>query len=151
MERVWLMKRNCSFTPKQVGMFYLSICSFSSLIAGYFVFQGVWMILPFTLLELSVLGIALLVYTRHAADYEKISLHQKELRIEMSRGSRIMQKVWHAPWVKVTLPKPKGRREEQLVLISQGGEELRIGQFIFLERREQLARELQRAINTSIL
>lgn len=145
------MKRNCSFSPKQVGMFYLSICIFSSMIAGYFVFQGVWMILPFTVLELSVLGIALLVYTRHAADYEKISLDAQELRIEISRGSRIMKKVWHAPWVKVTLPKPRGQGEEQLILMTQGGEELRIGQFVFLERREQLGRELQRAINSAML
>ncbi|NCY00950.1 MAG: DUF2244 domain-containing protein [Burkholderiaceae bacterium] len=63
--RTWHMKRNCSFTPKQVGYFYLSMLMFSSLIATYFLVQGIWMILPFTIIELTALGIALLIYARH--------------------------------------------------------------------------------------
>ena len=72
--KVWLMKRNCSFSPKQVGLFYLSIVSSSLLVAGYFLFIGVWMIIIFTSIEILALTIALYVYTRHALDYEKITI-----------------------------------------------------------------------------
>ena len=81
---VWLMRRNCSFTPKQVGIFYLSMVGFSGLITAYFWWVGAWMVLPFTLIELSALGIALLIYARHARDYEKITLHNSELTIELN-------------------------------------------------------------------
>ncbi len=70
---VWLMRRNCSFTPKQVGIFYLSMVFFSGLITTYFWWIGAWMVLPFAVIELSVLGIALMIYARHASDYEKIT------------------------------------------------------------------------------
>jgi len=59
---------------------------FSGLITTYFWWIGAWMVVPFTLIELSVLGIALLIYARHARDYEKITLQDSELIIELNLG-----------------------------------------------------------------
>ena len=101
---VWLMRRNCSFTPKQVGIFYLSMVCFSGLITSYFWWIGAWMVLPFTLIELSVLGIALLIYARHARDYEKITLENSELTIELNLGYKKSLTQWNAPWVRVKDP-----------------------------------------------
>lgn len=143
---VWHMKRNCSFTPKQVGLFYLSMVCFSSLIASYFWWQGAWMILPFTLTELLVLGIALLIYARHASDYEKIKLNGTEFTIELFLGNRRTVKHWNAPWVRVKDPEPNLDAKKQLVVLEMGQETIQIGQFIFADQRAGLAKEIRSAI-----
>ena len=70
----WLLKRNCSITPRQLLWFYLSLCVVSFGIAAMFWVQGVRLVMPFAWLELLALGAALLLYARHATDSETIAL-----------------------------------------------------------------------------
>ena len=148
--RIWHMKRNCSFTPKQVGLFYSSMFCFSSLIAGYFWWQGAWMILPFTFAELFVLGVALLIYARHASDYEKIKLSGTELTVELFLGNRRTVKHWNAPWVRVKDPELNLDAKKQLVVLEMGQEAIQIGQFIVADQRLGLAKEIRSAINRAL-
>jgi len=76
------MKRNCSFSPKQAGLFYLSIVCFSLLVVTYFLLIGVWMVIIFTSFEILALTIALYVYTRHVLDCKKITIAGKRLLFE---------------------------------------------------------------------
>ena len=143
---VWLMRRNCSFTPKQVGIFYLSMVFFSGLITTYFWWIGAWMVLPFAVIELSVLGIALLIYARHARDYEKITLDQTQIIIELHRGSKKTLTSWNAPWVRVKDPESLYDRKKDLVILESGGQTISIGQFILAEKRHDLAKEIRQAL-----
>ena len=143
---VWLMRRNCSFSPKQVGMFYLSMVGFSSVITAYFWWIGAWMVLPFAVIELSVLGIALLIYARHARDYEKITLDQTQIIIELHRGSKKTLTSWNAPWVRVKDPESLYDRKKDLVILESGGQTISIGQFILAEKRHDLAKEIRQAL-----
>jgi uncharacterized membrane protein len=144
---VWLMKRNCSFTPKQVGIFYLSMVCFSGLITTYFWLIGAWMVVPFTLIELSVLGIALLIYARHARDYEKITLQNSELVIELNLGYKKSLTQWNAPWVRVKDPESLYDRKKDLVILESGAQTISIGQFILAEKRHDLAKEIRQALS----
>ncbi len=85
----WLMKRNCSLSPRQVGWFYLSIFTVSLAIALFFAVQGSWLVLPFAGLDLLGLGIALLVYARHATDYERVSINDGVLVVETASAQRL--------------------------------------------------------------
>jgi uncharacterized membrane protein len=143
---VWLMRRNCSFTPKQVGIFYLSMVCFSGLITSYFWWIGAWMVLPFTLIELSVLGIALLIYARHARDYEKITLENSELTIELNLGYKKSLTQWNAPWVRVKDPESLYDRKKDLVILESGAQTISVGQFILAEKRHDLAKEIRQAL-----
>jgi uncharacterized membrane protein len=147
---LWHMKRNCSFTPRQVGLFYLSMVCFSSLIASYFWWHGAWMILPFTFAELFVLGVALLIYARHASDYEKIKLSGTELTVELFLGNRRTVKHWNAPWVRVKDPELNLDAKKQLVVLEMGQEAIQIGQFIVADQRLGLAKEIRSAINRAL-
>ena len=148
--RIWHMKRNCSFTPKQVGLFYLSMFCFSSLIAGYFWWQGAWMILPFTCAELVILGAALLIYARHASDYEKIVLDGAEFTVELFLGNQRTVKKWNAPWVRVKDPELTPNRKDSLVTLEMGHESIQVGQFIFAHARADLASDIRSAISRSL-
>ena len=146
---VWLMKRNCSFTPKQVGLFYLSMCIFSSLIAGYFYSIGAWMVVPFTVVELTVLGIALLIYARHATDYEKIIIHNGLMDIEVLNGRRLTKKQWPLLWLRVENPKLSKEAtkdpQKSLVKIEYGNDFIYLGLHTFPEKRQELANKIRRA------
>lgn len=136
--RTWLMKRNCSFSPKQVGLFYLSIVSFSLLVAGYFLLIGVWMIIIFTSIEILALTIALYVYSRHALDYEKITIVGKQLLVERSWGGKLELTEFNTVWTKL-VHKKDGRRD--LVLVS-ASKELPIGYFVMANQQEQFEKDL---------
>ena len=136
--RTWLMKRNCSFSPKQVGWFYLSIVSFSLLVAGYFLLIGVWMIIIFTTIEILALTIALYVYSKHALDYEKIMIDGKRLLVERSWGGKVELNEFNTVWTKL-IHKKDGRRD--LVLV-ESTKELAVGYFVPANQQEQFERDL---------
>ena len=128
----WLFKKNCSFTPKQVGIFYLAQSTLSLIVASFFLYQGVWLILPFTLLELAVLAIALLIYARHATDYEKIDIRQGELLVETSNAGKVMQFVFNPSWGRVD----SVLNSQKLISINYQGQVLEVGRFIHVSLRK---------------
>ena len=138
--QTWLMKRNCSFSPKQVGGFYLSIVSFSLLVAGYFYLIGVWMILIFTSIEILAVTIALYVYTRHALDYEKITIVGKQLLFERSWGGRIQQHEFNTIWTKLIHSESMGKD----LVLKTSNKEVPIGFFVGDNELDQFEKELGR-------
>ena len=138
--QTWLMKRNCSFSPKQVGGFYISIVGFSLLVAGYFYLIGAWMILIFTSIEILAVTIALYVYTRHALDYEKITIVGKQLLFERSWGGKIQQHEFNTIWTKLVYNESTGKD----LVLKTSAKEVPIGFFIGANAREQFGKELER-------
>ena len=132
------MKRNCSFSPKQVGVFYLSIVCFSLLVAAYFLLIGAWMIIIFTSIEIIALTTALYVYSRHALDYEKITIDGKRLLVERSWGGVIKIEEFNTVWTKL-VHKRDGRRD---LVLSTSTKELPIGYFVVANQQEQFERDL---------
>jgi len=142
--RTWHMKRNCSFSPRQVGYFYLSMFLFSSLIAAYFLLHGVWMILIFTVIELTVLGIALIIYARHALDYESIAIDGTSLRVEKNIGGKLECHEFNTRWM--TLKQEEdGKR---LIRVEERDKELPIGLFVPLDARPQFYKDLRQQIRS---
>ena len=138
----WVFKKNCSFTPKQVGLFYLAQSSLSLIVAGFFLSQGVWLVLPFTILELVVLGIALLIYARHATDYECITLNTGELVIETSSAGSVKKLVFNPSWVRLErLLSPR-----KLIALMYQGQKVEIGQFMHVSLRNEFLQELRQEL-----
>jgi len=136
---IWLLKRNCSLSPRQMLWFYLSICVCSLGIASGFWSMGVWLVMPFAWLELAALGLALLVYARHAADRECLRLSGGQLTVERTYGTRVERATFHPDWVRVeVLPGPRA-----LVRLSGQGQNISVGRYIRPELRKQLAQELK--------
>jgi uncharacterized membrane protein len=86
----------------------MSIVSFSLLVAGFFYLMGVWMILIFTSIEILVVTIALYVYTRHALDYERITISGKRLLFERSWGGKLQQHEFNTIWTKLVRSESTG-------------------------------------------
>lgn len=141
----WVLRRNCSVTPRQLGAFYLSVCLVSLLIASGFALHGAPVVLAFAGLELVMLGIALLVYARHATDADTLTLSGPTLSVEQTDGSVCRTARFRAEWVAVEPTHGDG----SLVELSGQGQRVRIGRFLRPEMRAAFAQELRLALRTA--
>ncbi len=141
----WTLKRNCSLAPRQLLMFYLLLCTMSLTVASFWWWFGAPMVMPFAWLELLAVGIALLVYTRHATDLEHIALRHGRLTVEHASGNRRERVEFQPAWVRVEPETSDG----SLVELSGQGRKIAVGRFVRPEMRRQLARELRIALSLS--
>ena len=138
----WVLKRNCSVTPRQMLWFFGSLCMLSLAIGGMFWHQGATLVLPFASAEVLAVGIALVVYSRHATDSEHIRLQPGLLTVELASGTRVERVEFVPSWVRV---EPESG-DRSLVELSGQGLRICVGRFVRPELRRQLAEELRWAL-----
>ena len=138
----WLLKRHCSLKPAQLGWFYVSLCVLSMGIAGFFWMQGATMVMPFAWVELLVVGVAFLVYARHASDGEKIVLQGGQLVVELETAGRMQRAEFNREWVRV---EPR-HGDGSLIEVSCQGKSVQVGRHVRPELRPALAREIRFAL-----
>ncbi len=139
----WLLRRNCSIAPAQLGWIYLVLCVVSLVIAAGFWFQGAKLILPFAGLELVTVGVAFLVYARHATDREQISLLDRRLVVELESAGRLERVEFDRDWVRI---EPSAADTSLIEVSGRGARPVQVGRFIRPELRPLLARELRMAV-----
>lgn len=138
----WVLRRNCAISPRQLLLAYLSLCSVSLLVAGGFWAQGARVVMGFAVLELLALGVALLVYGRHAADREVLTLLGRRLTVQQWHGADQKQAVFEADWLHVEPVAGQG----SLLALSSRGQAVQVGRFLRPQARAAFAQELRRAL-----
>lgn len=138
----WLLRRNCSVTPRQLGWLYLSLCIVSLAIGAGFWLQGAKLVLPFAWLELMAVGAAFAVYARHATDGETIRLAGAQLVVELENGGKLQRSEFRREWVRVEPMSDDG----SLIELSGQGRSINVGRFVRPELRPELAREIRMAL-----
>jgi uncharacterized membrane protein len=138
----WILKRNCSFTPAQLFGAYFALCVVSLAIALGFTWHGAAPVLAFAAVELLLVGAALLVYARHAADQERITLANGALSVEHRHGPQTERWQFRAAWVRVEPHHGEG----SLVELSGDGRQSLVGRYLRPEMRTPLAQELRAAL-----
>ena len=144
MAHTWILKRNCSLTPRQSAAAYVLLCTGSFGIALFFLLQGYWIVLAFALLEMLAVGCALLHYARHALDVERIALTERMLIIERIDAGRRSQFRLDPVRTRVGPPLPRKRK---LILLESPGASIEIGSYVSEPIRQQVAQELARAMH----
>lgn len=87
LSKSWVLRRNCSLTPRQLCVAYGIVAVASLLISLAWALSGAWIVLPFAVIELLVLSVAFLAYARHATDHERITLLRDCVRVEVVKGT----------------------------------------------------------------
>ncbi|MEY2682999.1 MAG: hypothetical protein RJA09_143 [Pseudomonadota bacterium] len=118
------------------------LASVSLAVAGFFWFQGALLVLPFAVLEVLALAVALVVFARHATDAERISLANGELVVEWEFGGRSQRAAFAREWVRV---EPQAN-EGFLIRVSGQGRSVAVGRHIRPDLRPALAREIRHAL-----
>lgn len=138
----WLLRRNCSVTPRQMGFLFLSLCLVSLVVSLFFWSRGATLVLPFAALELMAVGAALLVFARHATDQECITCAQGRLVVEQESAGLLRRSEFarHAVQVDVDI------HGERLVALRGDVETVRVGRYLRADLRPLLAKELRRAL-----
>jgi uncharacterized membrane protein len=142
------LQRNCSMTPRQVARAYALLCTLSLSVALAFLLQGLWMVLAFSLLELGCVGLALLLYARHALDRERISLTNDCLLVECVQAQVRSQARLDPLRTRVLTGADAalGGSRPTLITLESRGVRVEVGRFVNEAQRRQVARELRLAL-----
>ena len=138
----WLFKRNCSLSPRQMGVVYASVWVVSLVIGGVFMWHGAPWVAAFAGLELVAVGLALLVFARHAADRETLTLVGGSLLVEQCHGNRVLRTDLATDWLIVEPAAGQG----SLVQLRGRGRTVRVGRHLRPEWRAAFAQELRQAL-----
>ena len=138
----WFLKRNCSVTPSQLGWLYASLCVISLGIGTVFWLHGAPMVLPFAWIELVAVGVAFVLYARHATDGERIALQGGRLVVELENGGHYERTEFLPHQVRVE-PQASDR---SLIEVSGQGRSVKVGRYVRPELRAALAREIRMAL-----
>ena len=139
---LWVLKRNCAMSPRQLGLCLVCLGLVSLAIASAFALHGAWPVVPFACIEIAALLIAFVVYGRHAADYEKIVVEPQAVTVETASADEVRSVALRPGWLRVEYR--GGRRE--LIRLIEGRNELAVGRFVPDDRRHVLARELKTSL-----
>jgi uncharacterized membrane protein len=146
MTREWTLQRNCSLAPRQVALAYAILCVFSLTVSlALFFLHGIWVVLAFSLLELALVGCALVIYARHALDHEHIALSDACLLVERIEADRREQARLDPLWTRVIAP---DERKRALIRLESRGVKVEVGRFVTEARRRQVERELRQALRS---
>ncbi|MEO7496198.1 MAG: DUF2244 domain-containing protein [Massilia sp.] len=142
MKHEWNLKRNCSLSPRQVGIAYGLLCTGVIGVGVVFAMHGIWFVLAFALLEIGGIALALLHYARHATDHEHVALSEECLLIERVEAGQREQIRLETCWTRIALPD----RRRPLIALESRGVKVELGTFVSEETREAVANELQREL-----
>lgn len=138
----WTLRRNCSVAPIQLCWVLLGLGCVSLGVAAWCWSLGAKLVLPFALMEVLALGMALVVYAKHATDGEYICVTRGRLIIEVQRGG-IKDRVEFVPdWVRVDPPNKWG----DLIEMTSRGRRVEVGRHVRPDWRPALAGEIRRAL-----
>jgi uncharacterized membrane protein len=148
---VWLIKRNCSASPRQLAAVFASIVALSFVIGVGFAALGLWLVLPFVGLEVLAVAAAFVCYGRHAVDYERIELRDGRLLVARQEGQRRSEFVFELPWVRVEVNErgnDDGLRARVELVTARSRVE--VGRYLVDARRLALGRELRSALGQAV-
>jgi uncharacterized membrane protein len=142
---VVVIQPNRNLSWKQSKCLFLFLAGCIGLVSLYFISLGAWLVLPFTGLEILLVGIAIYCQSCRAHAQETIRIDTTHVRISDSRNRR-SEKCFHKAWLKIIQNHdPKGWYPSRL-LIGSHGEFIEIGKNLLEEDREMLATNLRNAI-----
>jgi uncharacterized membrane protein len=141
-KREWLLKRNCSLTPKQSALAYAAPCVLALIVAVPFTLHGAWYVLTYAILESLIIALLFLNYARHATDHEHIILMEGCLLIERVVADQVQCIRLDPYWTRITPPS----RPQDLIRLEAKGIKIEVGRFVTKSKRKRIAKEIQRQL-----
>ena len=140
---------NCSLTPREGLLFYLSIVGISLVIAGICVWRGYWPVLPFTGLELLILGVVLRISMRRGRYREVIQISDDQVIIDKIGHERRERLKFPRLWARVELSRPRRQGHPSRLLIGSHGKRCEVGESLIESDRVSLGRRLAELIGAT--
>ena len=142
VQREWLLKRNCSVAPHQLVKIFTILCATSLTIALFFTLHGAWYSLFFSVLELSAVGFAFLIYARYATDREYLAIVENYLLVEVVLAGEKSCFKLDLHQVRIEPMRPG----KHLVTLVSSGTRIDVGRYLTEWKRREFAQQLERAV-----
>ena len=141
-----ILKPNNSATWRFNMMVVASLAFIATLISTFFLLQGLWLIAPFSGLEVLALLGCLYLCARSNIQTEVIKFKPDKVIIE--QGRTFAEKSWeyHRSWARIFVRKPRLRGHPDQVVIRSHGKELELGSFLNKDDKEALVKKLRNII-----
>jgi uncharacterized membrane protein len=129
--------------------FYLFTCCLSFSIALLFTYLGYWVVLPFSGLEMLLLGGGLYLSCRNIYRQEVISINDDLIKIEKGCLSVEEMSQFDRHWARLSIDKQTGFRKKLILKIGSHGNFVEVGSFLTESDKETLVFELNQSILSS--
>ncbi len=104
---------------------------------------GAWPILPFAGTEMGVLYLAFRYIDRHSADYERVTIRDDSVAVEVREGREIKRFEMNRCWAQVVCDGPR-------LALRSHGREIEIGRHLCEEQRREMAVDLKRQLRREL-
>ena len=141
-----VLSPNCSISWRELVMFYIFTCVVALAIGLFFTFQGLWLVLPFSGLEMAALGLCLYLTSRKVYRQEVITLERERTLIE--KGVQQVDQSWEfeTPWIRLIDEQSGPRNRHRKLAIGSHGEYVEVGDFLDKSEKDELAFHLKDCI-----
>jgi len=142
----FVLSPNCSISWRELVVFYVLTCVIALALGLFFTLQGLWLVLPFSGLEMLALGFCLYLTSRKVYRREVITLDQHHTRIE--KGLQQVDQSWEfeTPWTRL-IDEPTGKQNRgRKLAIGSHGNYVEVGEFLDNSEKDRLAFQLKDCI-----
>ena len=146
MEQRIELAPNCSLTPTAAKLFFGATCLFSLSFALFFVFRGLWPVLPFWALEMTALGAALYASMQRRNYSQTVLITDSVVSLVTRSRQGEAKQEFARHWAKVKLRSPPRRLGSSRLTIESHGRAYEVGSFLTEEDRRVLAERLGRLV-----
>ena len=137
---------NCSLSLRGAALFFGGLCLFCFTLAGLLALKGMWPVLPFSGVEMLLVGWALHASLTRRLRSETITLTDSDVSVESRDRTECRRTVFQRHWAQVKLRRPASRLHPSRLTIESHGRQCELGSFLTEEERYGLALRLQRLI-----
>jgi len=135
-------RRNSSLARRQRWTAFGLAATASLAVAAAFAVAGAWPVLPFSALEIALLGLAFVWVERRAGEWERVTVAGDRVIVERARRGRLARREFNRWWLRVELDEARAR--EPQLLLRYAGEAMDFGSALPPARRVEVARALKR-------
>ncbi|MCP3868879.1 MAG: DUF2244 domain-containing protein [Gammaproteobacteria bacterium] len=141
----FVIKPNCSLTWKQAKRVFLFLTACLVAVGMYFFQIGAWLVLPFTGLEIGLVGFAIYKQFERASRRQVIEIENDMLWV--SNGAKNCNRIsFPIAWLQIRLNKGPRSWYPSRLLVGSHGRFVEIGRSLIESEREILAEDLRCAV-----
>ncbi|MDJ0827984.1 MAG: DUF2244 domain-containing protein [Rhodobacter sp.] len=141
-----VLSPNCSIRWRDLVLFYIFTCVIALAIGIFFTIQGLWLVLPFSGLEMLALGYCLYLTSRKVYRQEVITLDAERTRVE--KGVQRIDYSWEfeTPWLRLVDESRGARKRDRRLALGSHGNYVEVGDFLDHTEKDALAFQLKDCI-----
>ncbi len=143
---VIILRPNHSWSWRANVVFLSILMGVSMAIAFGFLMAGAWVILPFSLIEMTVVALCIHYCVKQCARQEVITISDHEVQIECGVRTPSHRENFQRMWAKFFVKKPKHPWDPPRLTIRSHGKEFEIGSFLNQRDKKDLVSMLHRII-----